>query len=193
MNRLLHNAKNLTFIAFFILSLEAKAISVSAILGFGSSQTTNEITDKEGPLTQIYTLENLLNSNLSIGVEHIRSLATTLTTSISFTGLIARYYINSAPVSYLNPDVLSNTELSYRDYSFFFGGGFGFAQSSKLPDLNGKSSNAAALYISPRVGMDYQLGKNLGVKSELTLATSLIGKGSLSMISLGAGIYWTFK
>ena len=115
-----------------------------------------------------------------------------LSTSIGYTGLLARFYLNAAPVPLYKVENLKTTDLSYRDYSVFLAIGGGFAQSSSLPDPDGKSSNAAGLYVSPRVGVEYQLGSSLGARGEFLVATTLIGKGNLTTMSLGAGIYYFF-
>lgn len=170
----------------------AWALTFSGVIGMGSSTSKNESQMTEGPFTQAYTLEKLLSSKISLGGEHIRSLAGSLSTSIGYTGMIGRYYFNSAPIPYYKVENLATSDLAYRDYSLYVGSGFGFAQSSGLPDEEGKSTNAAGIYISPRAGVDYQLGRSLGVRAELLMAMTLMGKGNISTVSVGAGIYFIF-
>lgn len=182
----------LLFVLTVLLPHGGNAVTISGVLGLGSSTTSNEISESEGPLIQSYAVEKLLNSNFAIGVEHIRSLSASLSTAISLTGLMTRYYINSAPTPYYKVEELSTSYLSYRDLSYFVAAGFGFAQSSRLPDEFGKTSNAAALYFSPHAGFDYQLTRSFGLRSELLMALTLMGKGSISVMSLGAGVYFLF-
>ncbi len=179
-------------LAGLLITNTAHALTLSGILGVGSSSSQNESTKEEGPFVQTFALEKLLSSRFALGVEHIRSLSSGLSTAIGFTGLLTRFYLNAAPVPLYKVEDLRTTDLSYRDYSLFLALGGGFAQSSSLPDPDGKSSNAAGLYLSPRVGVDYQLGRSLGVRAEFLLAMSLMGKGNLSTMSLGAGIYYFF-
>lgn len=182
----------LVLILFQVFSLAAHGLTVSAVLGMGSSQTKNEIAEQEGPFSQAYTIEKMQSSNSSIGIEHLRSFSSKLVSSISYTGVIYRYYLNAAPVGYFKPEELDTGRISYRDFSIFTGAGAGFTQSSRLPDPSGLSSNAAGIYLSPRVGVDYQLTGRLGVRSELLIAMSLVGKGQISTFSVGAGIYYFF-
>lgn len=178
--------------SLFSLSVNAHALSVSGGLGLGQTTMSNEAKETEGPLTQAWTVERLFHSRLSIGVEHLRSLKTNLTTSSSFSGLMARYYINTSPTKLNSPEGMSFDTVVSRDVSMFVGMGFGFAQSSRLPNDVGLSSNVAGLYVSPRAGAEYQLNKHLGVRGELIYATSISGEGNLSMISVGSGLYWLF-
>lgn len=186
----------MSWVGFFLSCLltfeTAHGLTLSGILGFGGSTSSNESQKQEGPFVQTFALEKLLNSRFALGVEHIRSLSSGLSTSMGFTGLLTRFYLNAAPVPLFKVEDLSTTDLSYRDYSLFLAIGGGFAQSSSLPDPDGKSSNAAGLYFSPRVGVDYQLGASLGARGELLMAMTLVGKGQISTMSLGAGIYYFF-
>lgn len=180
-------------IIFILLSAQSShALIVSGNLGFGSTQMTNEATETEGPLTQTFTVERLFHSKLSLGVEHIRSLTTGLITSASFSGLVGRYYLNAAPVKVIGPEVLGFDEITTRDITVFIGTGFGYGQSSRLPNDVGLSSNAAGFYMSPRAGADYQLTKNIGARGEVLYATTVVGTGTLTQFSLSAGLYWMF-
>jgi hypothetical protein len=125
-------------------------------------------------------------------VEHLRSLTSTLVTSASFTGVLARYYINAGPSLSYEPDVLSSENSSIRDYSVFIGSGFGFAQSSRLPNNMGLSSNAAGIYISPRTGIEMSLTKQMGLRGEFIYAMTVVGEGNLTQVGLGAALYWIF-
>lgn len=172
----------------------AQALMVCAGLGLGNTEMKNEIKETEGPFIQAYSVERLFHSRLALGVEHIRSLKGNLTSSASFTGLLGRYYLNAAPMPLLPPEELQTTDTIVRDYAVFVGTGIGNAQSSRLPDTNqGKlSSNAAGIYISPRVGLDYQIGRHLGARGELIYAQTVFGTGEVRAISLGAALYWMF-
>lgn len=170
----------------------SQALIISGGMGLGSTEMTNETTDKEGPLTQAFTVERLFHSKLSVGVEHLRSMTTKLVTSAAFTGLVGRYYVNAAPVKLYKPEELSTEMTMSRDIAVFYGVGFGYGQSSRLPNDVGLSSNAAGLYLSPRGGVDYQMTRNIGVRGELIYAMTIVGKGSLKQMSLGGAVYWMF-
>lgn len=182
----------IAFLCSIFISYSAQALLISGGLGLGSTEMKNETTEVEGPLTQAFTVERLFHSRLSAGVEHLRSMTTGLVTSASFTGLLVRYYLNAAPVKLYAPEELSTNDTLTRDYSTFVGFGFGFAQSSRLPNNVGLSSNAAGFYVSPRGGIDIQLGQNLGVRGECIFATTLISRGSVTQFSLGSSLYWIF-
>lgn len=186
--------KSVCFVFIFsvLSSVNVMATTVSAVLGAGQSVTSNEISEKEGPFTQAYSVEGLVNSRLAVGVEHVRSLSTNLSTAIALSGLMMRYYINAAPSPHHKVDELMTDRVSFREYALFMGAGYGFAQSSRFPDENGKTSNAAGFYVSPRAGMDYQLTSKIGFRTELLIGLSVMGKGSISMFSMGAGVYYFF-
>ena len=183
------------FAAFFlgcVLSGVGHAFTLSGGVGLGQTKSSNEDSQSEGPMTQAYTLEFLLHSRLSVGAEHLRSLSTQLDSSSSFTGVLVRYYINAAPVKSPSVADMPTTSLVSRDYALFVGMGCGLGQSSRLPNAVGLSSNAAGVYMSPRAGVDYQWGEHWGLRGELTFATTVMGKGSIQMMSLGGAFYWIF-
>lgn len=168
------------------------ALSVSGGLGVGQTVMSNEATESEGPLTQAWTVEQLFHSRLALGVEHLRSFKTNLTTSTSFSGLLGRYYLNAAPTKLLTAEKMGTDVIINHDLSVFVGLGFGFAQSSRLSNDVGLSSNAAGLYISPRTGVEFQLTESLGVRGEFIYAMTVVGTGRIQMTSLGSAICWIF-
>lgn len=183
-------------IVFAILSVGVSAearLRVSAGLGFGSTSTQNEASVSEGPLTQMYNLEYMSHSKMVIGAEHLRSLnLSPMGTGISFTGLFARYYLNSAPSAYATPNEVRPGEIIVRDIAYFIGTGAGLAQSSLLPGLDGLSTNAAGVYLSPRGGAEFQLTRDFGVRGELIIGMTVFGKGTISSFSLLGSVYYGF-
>lgn len=169
------------------------SLRVSAGFGFGSSSTSDEISDSEGPLTQMYTIEYPIHSRLIVGAEHLRSFnLSPMSTAISFTGIFGRYYLNAFPAPYASANDLKANELIIRDVSYFVGGGIGLAQSNLFPDENGKSSNAAGVYLSPQGGFELALSRKIGVRGELAYAMTVLGSGSISSVSLIGAIYYVF-
>lgn len=166
---------------------------ISGGLGIGSSTTKNEISVTEGPLTQMYTVENVFHSRMVGGVEHFRSFKpSTLSTAISFTGCFAQFYLSAVPTPYLKAEDLPDDQIIYNDLGYFIGSGIGLVQSSRMPDDSGNTSNAVGVYLSPRVGIDLQLTKAVGVRSSLHLGLLVLGSGSVSSASLLETIYWSF-
>jgi hypothetical protein len=184
----------ISLISFALYSSPAQAaFRISGGLGFGANTTADEISQSEGPFTQLYTFDYLLHSRLAIGVEHLRSLnMSPLATSISFTGGFARFYLNGAPTPYSSANDINNNEMIVRDIAYFYGFGFGLAQSSILPDENNKSSNAAGVYLSPRVGMEMSMTRRTGFRGELMTAMTVFGAGSISSFSLIGSVYYSF-
>jgi hypothetical protein len=180
----------LTHILIVFAALRAPATTLSAGVGFGNTTSKNESTETEGPFTQAYALEHVFHSRLALGVEHLRSLATDMNSSTSMSGVLGRYYFNAAPMK-LRPigDMPTHTLIN-RDISVFAGIGGGFGQSSRLPNAAGLSSNAAGFYVSPRGGAEYQIGEHWGVRGEFIYALTIMGKGSINMMSLGFALYW---
>lgn len=184
--------KSLILILVSTLSWPAYALRVGGVLGLGDTKMSNEATETEGPMTQSWTVERLFHSRLAFGVEHLRSLEGSFTTSASFTGLLGRYYLNSSPTKVMSVEAQSYENIISKDLGIFIGVGLGFAQSSRLPNDVGLSSNVAGLYVSPRVGVEYQLTKHIGFRGEALYARSILGKGTLQMISFGGGLYYIF-
>lgn len=161
--------------------------------GLGSTSTTNEFQKDEGPFVQSFTLEFLRHSRLILGVEHLRSLnMSPLATSISFTGAFFRYYLNAAPTPYVSSDNVLHNEIILRDISFFVGTGMGFAQSSLPVNEDNQTANAAGIYLSPRGGAEMSLTRHLGARGELMVATTLIGTGNITSVSLLGSLFYTF-
>lgn len=174
---------------FYILNWASYGLAANIRLswggGFSSVQTKNEITQSEGPFNQLYSLDSLLDSKNMIGVEHIRTVSLSpMSTAISFTGLLYKYYINNAPGPFWEVSAMPTSQIVYRDLAVYVGGGIGFAQSALPPDENDKISNAAGIYLNPRVGADLQLTPRWGIRGELIFFTTIYGKGSIG----GAGI-----
>jgi hypothetical protein len=79
------------------------------------------------------------------------------------------------------------------DSRYFWGTGVGIAQSANLPDAQGKTSNAAGFYLSPRVGADLQLTNRMGARGEFIMATTVIGTGTIMSMSLAGSLYFSFN
>lgn len=183
-----------SFLFFLLWALEGMAgFRITGGVGLGSSTSKNEVSQSEGPLTDIFTIESVIHSRLVIGAEHLRSFnLSPMSTGISFTGVFFRNYLNSVTTPYYSPDSVPHHMISIRELSFFTGLGFGIAQSSLLPDSDGKSSNAAGFYLSPRVGSELYLTKALGIRSELMVAMTVVGKGNITSVSLIGSLFYSF-
>lgn len=175
-------------------SLQALAgFRITGGLGLGSTTSKNEVPQSEGPLTDIFTIESIIHSRLIIGAEHLRSFnLSPMSTGISFTGVFFRNYLNSVPTPYYSSDAVPYNFIVTRDLSFFTGVGIGIAQSSLLPDADGKSSNAAGFYLSPRAGSELYLTKSLGIRGELMIAMTVVGKGNINSVSLIGSLFYSF-
>lgn len=186
--------------SFFLLLFTMLAASssqagfrVSAGLGLGDTQTKNEISQSEGPFTNLFTVDYLLTSRQMVGIEHLRSLSLSpMSTSMSFTGLYYSYYWNAVPTPYVSVDKLNPEEIVFRDIGYFVGVGIGVAQSNNLPDASGDTSNAAGFYFSPRIGGEIQLTRSLGARGQFIMAMTTVGTGSISSASLVGSLFWCF-
>lgn len=177
----------------FALSAEASQLRLSASLGIGSASSSNEVSESEGPLAQIYGFEYILNTKNVMGVEHYRSFAISgMATSIAFTGLSYRWYLNNLPGPYDDIQKMEMNTFQVRDLSFYTGGATGISQSSFPPDLDGKVASAAGIYINPKFGMELGLASRWGFRSELNYLMMVFGTGSMSAVSLSAGILYMF-
>ena len=111
---------------------------------------------------------------------------------MALTGLYFNYYFSTVPTPYYNAEELPSVQIVQRNFGLYAGTGLGLAQSSRLPDSEGKSSNAAGIYLSPKFGTDYQLSKSLGVRGELLIGMLMMGQGSISVVGLVGSVYWAF-
>jgi|GEM_PF-5939338 len=180
-------------IAILLLPIDAgHALSVSAGLGVGQTATTNQYSTTEGPFVQAYSVEQLVHSRLSLGVEHIRSLKSSLNSSASVTGVLGRYYFNAGPVANMPAETVPTDTIITRDIGYYMSAGLGVAQSSILPNATGQSSNAAGLALTIRGGAEFPMDGHWGVRAEGIFSTLVFGSGSLSIESVGASLYWLF-
>lgn len=188
--------RNLVLLNTFCALLAAPAwagFRVSLGGGLGQTQSSNEITETEGPFTSLFSVDYVLTSRQMVGLEHLRSVSLSpMSTSMSFTGIYYSYYFNAIPTPYVSVDKIDSEEIVFRDIGYFVGMGLGMAQSNNLPDENGKTSNAAAFYISPRAGGDFQLTRNLGARGEFIIANTMMGTGTITSTSLVGSLFWCF-
>ncbi|WP_413293370.1 hypothetical protein ACLSU7_18470 [Bdellovibrio sp. HCB185ZH] len=167
---------------------------VAGGLGLGTTSTSNEISEDEGPMTMLISVDYVYHSKLLLGFEHLRSLSMSPpASSNSFSGLYFQWYWNAVPTPYVTADKLNTNEIVFRDIGYFWGTGVGIAQSANLPDAQGKTSNAAGFYLSPRVGADLQLTNRMGVRGEFIMATTVIGTGQIMSMSLAGSLYFSFN
>lgn len=188
---------NMKFLILFLISLSTlhayAGFRITGGLGLGSTTSKNEVPQSEGPLTDIFTIESVIHSRLIVGAEHLRSFnLSPMSTGISFTGIFFRNYLNSVPTPYYSSDAAPYNLIVTRDLSFFTGVGIGIAQSSLLPDADGKSSNAAGFYLSPRAGSELYLTRSLGIRGELMIAMTVVGKGNINSVSLIGSLFYSF-
>lgn len=171
----------------------AGPLRITASLGFGATTSSNEASESEGPLVQIYAVDYALDSRSMIGFEHYRALGLSpMSTSTAFTGLNYKWYFNNVPGGYTDVNSLPVNSLQVRDRAVYAGLGFGIGQSSFPPELDGKTPNAAGLYLNPKIGLDLPLNKKIGFHSELNFITTIMATGSLTSFSVAAGIYYLF-
>jgi hypothetical protein len=181
-------------ITFALVPAAHAGFRVSGGLGLGSTTTSNEISEDEGPLTMLISVDYVYHSKLILGFEHLRSLSMSPpATSNAFSGLYFQWYWNAVPTPYLTADKMNTNEIVFRDIGYFWGTGVGIAQSANLPDAEGKTSNAAGFYLSPRVGADLQLTGKMGARGEFIMATTMIGTGTITSMSLVGSLYFSFN
>jgi hypothetical protein len=171
----------------------ASQLRVTASAGVGTASSSNEISKSEGPFAQIYGFEYILNTKNVLGVEHYRSFALSgMATSIAFTGVSYRWYLNNVPGPYNNLQKMELNTFQVRDLAFYTGGTVGIAQSSLPPDIDGKVANAAGFYLDPKFGMELALTSRWSFRSEFNYLMMVFGTGSMSAMSLSAGLSYLF-
>lgn len=174
-------------------SLAATQLRLAASVGFGSTSSSNEVTESEGPLVQIYDFEYVFNTKNVFGVEHYRSFNPSgMQTSIAFSGLSYRWYLNNVPGPYADLQAMPVNTFQVRDLCYYIGGAFGVAQASLPPNEQDQVANAAGLYLDPKLGMELALSSHYGFRTELNFLMTVMGTGSVSGMSLSAGVYYFF-
>lgn len=185
----------------FILSLLAIAPTASAVdlrLGMAGGMGTSivsarGVSQSESPGMFGAYVDYAVNSRQTIGLEHIRTFATKpVSTGVSISGLTSRwYFLNPAP-SGMSAEA-NSTYLFERYIAPFFGVGVGFNQSSLLPSNEGdKSTNSVGVYGKVRLGMDIPWMERVGLTAETSVASTVLGDGSVTMFNANLGLYFYF-
>jgi hypothetical protein len=93
-------------VTFAALPAAHAGFRVAGGLGLGSTTTTNEISEDEGPLTMLISVDYVYHSKLLLGFEHLRSLSMSPpASSNSFSGLYFQWYWNAVPTPYVTADI----------------------------------------------------------------------------------------
>lgn len=178
--------------ALSIFCQSARAARISAGLGFGGSSSTKDATYEESPFIQSYTFEYEYDSRNIFGAEHVRSLGMSpMSTAISYTGLIYKFYYNGIPGPFSDVGTMPANTIEFRDWSPFLGVALGLAQSSAPPE-DGVQRSAAGIYIGPKIGTDFAMGRSWGIRTELIFEMMVFGSGSIQSMGLGGGLYFAF-
>lgn len=167
-------------------------LDLSSGLGFSLVQSRGE-EQSESPGSFGASVEFPYRSRLSIGLEHVRTLALrTASTGVSLSGVSHRWYFwNPAPHGLLNRNV-SGTYILEKTISPFFGQGLGFMQSSLLPGEGGVIANSVGLYVKASGGLDFPLWDNWGISSEMSVSRTIAGYGSILMLTATIGGFFFF-
>lgn len=184
----------MVFISVSFLAYGEGRARAGVLAGIGSSSSTREITQSEGPYVSNYYLEYLLSSRVNIGVEHHRSWSLSpMATSVAFSGLTMKWYWpGHSPNQFYSSDSRPLQTYTTKIWSTYFGGSLGFAQSSLPRDSKGNFSTAAGLYGGASVGVDYAYWQAFGIRIEGVYKTILAGSGTLSTYGLMGGLYYYF-
>lgn len=187
---------------FFFLILLLAPLSASALdlrLGFSGGLGNSVVSargasQKEGPGGFGAFVDYAMTSRQTIGLEHLRTFAVKpVSTGVSISGLTWKwYYLNPAPTA-LNPLALSRSYLFERYLAPYFGAGVGFSQSSLLPDTEGGTvTNAVGIYGKGRAGIDIPWLDRAGFNGDFSVATTLLGQGTVTMFNMTMGLYYYF-
>lgn len=168
---------------------------VSMLLGLGQSSVSSAEPDAggrtESPLGIGFFIDHSFTGSFILFAEHMRSLAGS-STAVGLTGAGIKYYPWLSPAHFksVNVDSIERSAMSYSGYSPYFGGSAGFAQASipSKDDMN--AALAAGLYINPKVGLDYALRRNWGLRAEFNFSMSMMGAGKVQHFNIIFGSYF---
>ncbi len=143
--------------------------------------------DRQGPLGGTAAVEYLLNGQWEIGAEHQRTWSNRSGTAIGLTGITLKnfFWYSHPQVKLDQSDLASLGYMEMRALSPYLGVGAGISQAS-IVDQN---LNALGIYGAAKGGIEWPIQRAWGMRTEGTLASTLIGSGSIIYVSLTLGLY----
>lgn len=144
----------------------------------------------EGPAGFGFSIDHSWRGPYFLVVEHMRSMAGS-STAVGLTGAGFKYYPWLSPLhfKYRTSEKIDAAALSYAGYSIYFGGTMGFAQSSIMSSGDKLSSLAAGLYADIKIGADYPISQNWGLRSEFNYAATIFGSGQIEHLNILFGAF----
>ena len=156
-------------------------------LGSAAISTEGNSDSIESPLAFSASIDYLMNSQINLGAEHMRTLGTN-GTAVGLTGLSAKYYFwFQHPQTMLNSISFDDRpSLQIQAVTPFIGASLGFAQASVL----NTTINTVSIYLNLKVGIDYPLTTIWGFRFEGNTAFSTVGTGRIRLYNAMLGFYF---
>ena len=174
-------------------------VRIGADAGYGNADVNVEgIGFNEGPGSFSAFIEYPLHSRLSVGAQHVRSLkndAGEVSTAVSLTGLTARWYpLSSGPSGGESALRAVKESIKSENIALFVQGAAGFSQTSlrtKRVEDRGKGTSVG-VYLGVETGLELPLTGQLGLMSVLGFNRTIMGTGTLQMLTATMGFYFIF-
>lgn len=180
------------FSEYFLFRWRFGGIRIGGAFGIGQGGAKSEdVVRTEGPLGVAITVDYSLDPRWSLGAEHERTLAGSVT-SIGFTGLTLRWYFWTPQPQVLikTDDKIERSFLIQKNFVPYLGTSVGFAQAS-FPALEDKGDVlVVSPYVSFKGGLEYPITGRWGARSEFMYGMTAGGKGAAEILHLLFGFYY---
>lgn len=175
-------------------SQENNIIKLSVLVGVGNSQASGEKIERaDSPLSLFVQSDYIYNRKVSFFGEYMTTIGTYSAINTEVIG--GKYYFSGIP-AYKIPDYGLDPKSMYfiqKGFSFYTGLGLGMVNINFLRrNKNELDLIASGAIICAKIGFDYPLINNLGVKSELTKSFKIPDEIKYNNLYATLGLYFIF-
>ena len=199
---------SLLIAGFFALLMQLPAVSLAdglgrvragADFGYGYANVSVSGSDRsEGPGTFSVMLEYSMTSSLVFGVEHYRTLVDDdgPSSGVGFSGIYGKYFFYNIRPQVLPVDnSISHDEYIVKAFSPYVGASVGIGQSS-LRSLDASQAENRSLsvgaFVAGKMGIEYPIYQRYTLFTELNLAATIVGTGTIFFPRVGVGFFASF-
>lgn len=187
-----------TFVIIFgfsFYSIEALSdisrLRIAGMGGLAQSQVVGANTNKldsQGPMGISAHVDYLLNGQLEIGAEHLRTISGRNGAAVGLTGLsVKNFFWFSHPQTQIQEqDIHSQAILKIRAFTPYLGGSAGIVQASILD----RNIGALGGYVGLKGGVELPMSDAWGLRTESNISVSIFGSGAVNYFSLLFGAYF---
>lgn len=173
---------------------ENNIIKLSLLVGIGSSQASGEKIERvDSPLSFFVQSDYIYNRKISLFGEYMTTVGTYSAINTEVIG--GKYYFSGIP-AYKIPDYELDPNSMYfiqKGFSFYAGLGLGMVNINFLRRVkNELDLIASGAILSLKVGAEYPLINNFGLKSELTKSFKIPDEIQYNNLYVTLGLYFIF-